>query len=196
MHGHARLSFHHKSTRRQSRSSSETIPREKKAKGPLRNHSDLLSASQHSELAKMLSHDLNLNICSESDTDKRDADNSSAVLVKWNLLILFTIKLFKGKMNTNRVHSNTKRLSGQIQIQSEDASHAVPLHEVSEQVHDLLLQSGPVLNDGISFVGHFLLKLLQLLDLLTNLELGLGQGCDPGYTIKPSSTQTICGQTS
>lgn len=63
---------------------------------------------------------------------------------------------------------------------SEDSSHAVPLHQVSEQVHNLLLQGGPVLDDGVSFVGHLLLKLLQLLDLLTNLELGLSQGRDPG----------------
>ena len=63
---------------------------------------------------------------------------------------------------------------------SKDSSYAVPLHQVSEQVHDLLLKGGPVLNDGVSFVGHLLLKLLQLLDLLTNLELRLGQGCNPG----------------
>lgn len=56
---------------------------------------------------------------------------------------------------------------------------SVPLHQVSEQVHNLLLQGGPVLDDGVSFIGHLLLKLLQLLDLLTDLELGLSQGCDP-----------------
>ena len=72
-------------------------------------------------------------------------------------------------------------LVGQISPpQSCSELHAVPLHQVSEQVHNLLLQGGPVLDDGVSFVGHLLLKLLQLLDLLTNLELGLGQGCDPG----------------
>lgn len=51
----------------------------------------------------------------------------------------------------------------------------VPLHEVPEQVHDLFLKGGSVLNDGVSFVGHLLLKFLQLLDLLTNLELRLCQ---------------------
>lgn len=56
-----------------------------------------------------------------------------------------------------------------------NSSYVVPLHEVSEQVHNLLLQGRPVLDDGVSFVGHLLLKLLQLLDLLTNLELGLSQ---------------------
>ncbi|TNN41690.1 hypothetical protein EYF80_048134 [Liparis tanakae] len=44
----------------------------------------------------------------------------------------------------------------------------------------LLREGGPVLDDGVSLVGHLLLKLLQLLDLLTDLELGLRQGCDPG----------------
>lgn len=39
-----------------------------------------------------------------------------------------------------------------------------------------------MLDDGVAFVGHFLLQLLQLLDLLTDLQLGLGQGCDPGET--------------
>lgn len=65
-----------------------------------------------------------------------------------------------------------------MQIVSGNTS--IPLHQVSEQVHDLLLQGGPVLDDGVSFIGHLLLKLLQLLDLLANLELGLSQGCDPG----------------
>lgn len=58
---------------------------------------------------------------------------------------------------------------------------SLPLHQVSEQVYDLLLQSRPVLDDGVSFVGHLLLKLLQLLDLLTDLELGLSQRRDPGW---------------
>lgn len=65
-----------------------------------------------------------------------------------------------------------------MQIVSGNTS--IPLHQVSEQVHNLFLQGGPVLDDGVSFIGHLLLKLLQLLDLLTNLELGLSQGCDPG----------------
>lgn len=65
-------------------------------------------------------------------------------------------------------------------MQIVSANTSIPLHQVSEQVHDLLLQGGPVLDDGVSFIGHLLLKLLQLLDLLTNLELGLSQGCDPG----------------
>lgn len=57
---------------------------------------------------------------------------------------------------------------------------SLPLHKVPEQVDNLLLQGGPVLDDGVSFVGHLLLKLLQLLDLLADLQLGLGQGRDPG----------------
>lgn len=65
-------------------------------------------------------------------------------------------------------------------MQIVSANTSIPLHQVSEQVHDLLLQGGPVLDDGVSFIGHLLLKLLQLLDLLANLELGLSQGCDPG----------------
>lgn len=56
---------------------------------------------------------------------------------------------------------------------------ALPLHEVSEQVHNLLLEGGPVLDDGVSLVRHLLLKLFQFLDLLPNLELGLSQGRDP-----------------
>lgn len=55
-----------------------------------------------------------------------------------------------------------------------------PLHKVPEQVDDLLFQGGPVLDDGVSLVGHLLLKLLQLLDLLPDLQLGLGQGRYPG----------------
>lgn len=58
-------------------------------------------------------------------------------------------------------------------MQIVSANTSIPLHQVSEQVHNLLLQGGPVLDDGVPFIGHLLLKLLQLLDLLTNLELGL-----------------------
>lgn len=73
----------------------------------------------------------------------------------------------------------SKGLISNLDMSVNTLSHAVPLHQVSEQVHDLLLQGGPVLDDGVSFVGHLLLKLLQLFDLLTNLELRLSQGCDP-----------------
>lgn len=66
--------------------------------------------------------------------------------------------------------------------------HSLPLHQVPEQVDDLLLQGGPVLDDGVSFVGHLLLKLLQLLDLLADLQLGLGQGRDPGGKTRPEET--------
>lgn len=64
----------------------------------------------------------------------------------------------------------------------------LPLHQVPEQVDDLLLQGGPVLDDGVSFVGHLLLKLLQLLDLLADLQLGLGQGRDPGRRTRSEET--------
>lgn len=54
-----------------------------------------------------------------------------------------------------------------------------PLHKVAEQVYDFLLQSRAVLNNWISFVRDFLLKLLQFLDLLSYLQLWLSQRGDP-----------------
>lgn len=44
-----------------------------------------------------------------------------------------------------------------------------PFHQVPEELHDPLLQHGPVLDDGVALVGHFLLQLFQLLDLLPGL---------------------------
>lgn len=73
-------------------------------------------------------------------------------------------------------------------LSGEHSWHAVPLHQVSEQVHYLLLQGGPVLDDGVAFVGHLLLKFLQLLDLLADLQLGLGQGRDPVEDVGPGSS--------
>lgn len=75
-----------------------------------------------------------------------------------------------------------------VKIFPEKILHSLPLHQVPEQVDDLLLQGGPVLDDGVSFVGHLLLKLLQLLDLLADLQLGLGQGRDPGRKTRPEET--------
>lgn len=44
-----------------------------------------------------------------------------------------------------------------------------PFHQVPEQLHDPLLQHGPVLDNWVTLVGHLLLQLLQLLDLLPSL---------------------------
>lgn len=46
---------------------------------------------------------------------------------------------------------------------------SAPFHQVPEEVHDPLLQHGPVLDNGVTLVGHFLLQLFQLLDLLPGL---------------------------
>ena len=54
-----------------------------------------------------------------------------------------------------------------------------PLHEVPEEVDDLLLQSRAVLDDGVAFVGDLLLQLLQLTDLLPDLQLRLRQRREP-----------------
>jgi len=64
------------------------------------------------------------------------------------------------------------------QIKSRHSSFQVPLQEVCEYIHNFLLQRKLVLNDGVSFVGHLMLKLLQLHDLLTNLELGETRECE------------------
>lgn len=75
-----------------------------------------------------------------------------------------------------------------------------PLHKIAEQVHYFFLQSGAVLNDGISFIRDLLLKLFQLLDLLSDLQLWLGQWGYPERkgSLKQNSTacQVVMGQLS
>lgn len=46
---------------------------------------------------------------------------------------------------------------------------SAPFHQVPEQLHNPLLQHGPVLDDWVTLIGYFLLQFFQLLDLLPGL---------------------------
>lgn len=49
------------------------------------------------------------------------------------------------------------------------APPSAPFHQVPEQLHNPLLQHGPVLDNRVTLVGHFLLQFFQLFDLLPGL---------------------------
>lgn len=168
MHGHTRLSFNHKSTKRQRGS---CFKDKFQPRSQVSNDLQLLSAS-HSLPSE---HRDGSDIITVAKWRLRDAPESSLSVASGTLNSVSP--LLKVSFLCDHINS-CKKQSGQMY--SGDLWHDVPLHQVSEQVHNLLLQDGPVLDDGVSFVGHLLLKLLQLLDLLTDLKLGLSQGCDPG----------------